>query len=404
MLHQLYAPVRFRFNKWKFKPISSIHSRRENLLGWDSRIYRISVAPIGGLNKATPMKNRKKTAGEKRVMELAQVRSRDKGSDRKLGELTLVRSWIEKRNFDWDSDMQGACWIEYRYMTPLERTELFAKEYHKSYLKAYKKANPGEDATKKNPLDPRFVANDIGVMNSLWKARIEADRAGVPYDVYLDVVMEGHLVNDKWKRPPRPNQLYGNLDLPRLRGMPTPEMIAERLCATGWDYRFFASSYQGDEDQDIAIRMLQLAVTSSTDPIATLSRFLCERKAITEQKALELFGTDLVSSARALSKEVPVTQPAPYGRYIPPCVGYPNVDDCSACEVCPISRQCLKFSGMVRDEMIRVFGTDDPRREWKKLKNRERQRRYRERQKTEDLSDLLDEQDLPDSPPNDPAA
>lgn len=333
----------------------------------------------------------KELAGFNRVKQLAEVRALPKVSDRKIGETNLVRSWIEKKQLESEPDLQGMCWLEYSYMTPLERTELFTHEYEKAYLAAYAKAFPDEDVTKKRPINPVFAANDPGVMNAMWKARAYADAAGVPYDLFFKVVMDGLLVNDKWQRPPRPNQLYGKLTLPRLQDVAASEECTKRFLAAHWDQRFFAASYRGDEVQETVLRYIKSDVAGASDPAVMLSEYLCVRKAITVQRAKELFGEELVLAARALSDEASVEQAEPMVRYIPGCLGFPDTDDGSACQVCPVRRECLGFDRKVRDDMINAFGTDDPRRQWKRDVNKNRQRRFRERQKNADWQGLVDD-------------
>lgn len=333
----------------------------------------------------------KELAGFNRVKQLAEVRALPKVSDRKIGETMFVRRWIDKKQLDYEQDLQGMLWLEYSYMTPLERTELFTREYEKAYLAAYAKAFPDEDVSKKKPINPIFAANDVGVMNALWKARAYADSEGVPYDVFFQIVMDGHLINDKWKRPPRPNQLYGKLTLPRLQDFWQSETAKERFLASDWDSRFFAASYRGDEVQEFALRSVKLNVEKAADPAQKLSEYLCEKKAITVKRAKELFGEELVLTARALSDEIPVEEGGPMPAYVPGCLGFPDTDDGSACEVCPVRRGCLQFDRLVRDDMVRTYGTDDPRRQWKQEVNRNRQRRFRERQKDADWQDLVDD-------------
>lgn len=188
---------------------------------------------------------KKDIAALNRIKALADVRAQPKASDRMIGETMLIRSWIDKKSLDAEPDLQGMAWLEYRYMTPLERTELFTLEYEKAYLAAYAKAFPDEDISKKKPINPIFVANELGVMNALWKARAYADSEGVPYDLFFKVVMDGLLVNDKWQRPPRPNQLYGKLTLPRLQEVASSPECEQRFLGADWDQRFLAASYRG---------------------------------------------------------------------------------------------------------------------------------------------------------------
>lgn len=334
---------------------------------------------------------KKEIAALNRVKALAEVRARPKASDRKIGEATLIRSWIDRKSLAAEPELQGMAWSEYSYMTPLERTELFTQEYQKAYLAVYAKMFPDEDVSKKNPINPIFAANDPGVMNALWKARAYADSEGVPYDLFNKVVMDGLLVNDKWRRPPRPNQLYGKLTLPRLQDVSSSVECAQRFLGANWDPRFFAASYRGDEVQERALRCIESDVKKAVEPARKLSEYLCEKKAITVQRAKELFGEDLVLAARVLSDEVPVERAEPMGRYIPGCLGFPDTSEISACQVCPIRRECLRFDRKVSEDMVLTIGTDDPRREWKREANKNRQRRYRERQKDADWQGLVDE-------------
>lgn len=92
-----------------------------------------------------------------------------------------------------------------------------------------------------------------------------------------------------------------------------------------------------------------------------------------------------------MSNEVPVEQAEPMGKYVPGCLGFPDTEEMSACQACSIRSQCLGFDRRVREEMVRVYGAKDPRREWKRETNKNRQRRYRERQKDADWQGLVDE-------------
>jgi hypothetical protein len=312
---------------------------------------------------------------------LADARANPNLIQRRTSELRLVRTWIEKKLWQDEPDLQELAFVQYRYMTPLARTEAFTQLYYEIYIAAYAKQFPDEDVSQKRPIDPDFARNDLGVMNALWTARAWADAQGIPYDVYLEAIITGHMVNDRWQQPPRPNQLYGKLARPRVRDLPSPKQIAERLYGEDWDRRFFAAAYRGDPVQDAAIALLRGIVLGSDDPAATLSKYLCARQAITLEAAEATFGSELVASAVAAGSSLPAESQADDRRFIPSCFGHPNPSEDTPCPTCPVNRQCLSFSDLVRDELVSVTGSDDPRKEWKKQVNRERQRRWRKGQR-----------------------
>ena len=309
--------------------------------------------------------------------------------DRLTTESRLIRTWIDAKTLAQEPSLQQLAWVEYRYMNPLQRTEAFARAYSAAYIAAYTKHFSEEDATKKRPINPVFVRNDLGVMNALWTARASADAAGMPYDLYLETVFDGHLLRDKWKRPPRPNQLYGKLAFPRTRDMPTAEQIAARLYGPGWNPRFFAEAYSGDPVQEAAITLMKDVVAKAPDPTRALELYLCDRRAVTVQRASEIFGKEAVDHAIAAGGGEPVTAPPRTASYVPACFGHPDGSEESVCMACPVSRQCVQFTRHVADDLIRVTGSDDPRKAWKRESAKLRKRRQRKREQLGDMQQTL---------------
>lgn len=324
-------------------------------------------------------------AGGKRAIQLAAARAKTTPKDRLSGKLLHIRTWIDKKTWSEEPSLQQTAWPQYRYMDPLERTELFTKAYFDAYVRAYQKYFPDADASKKRPIDPEFVRNELSVMNALWTARAHADAIGVPYDFYLDTVMEAHLANDKWHRPPRPNQLYGKLAPIRAGSFPSAE-VAKRLYGPDWDPRFQAANYNGHPAQDAAIHLLKGVVEQAANPAAVLASYLCDRKCVPVDVAESVFGPQAVEAALNLSTELPVqTGKTPRTAHLLACLGFPNPQEDSPCAVCLINSQCLKISALVRDDLIRTTGSDDPRAAWKKQAAKERQRRHRKHKKEENL-------------------
>jgi hypothetical protein len=300
---------------------------------------------------------------------------------RHIRETALARAWIDSKLLEDESALQELAWVEYRYMTPLARTELFTKMYFEAYLRVYAKRFPDEDSSKKRPCEIEFARNSPRVMNALWRARATADVAGLPYDAFLDKVLESHLIKDRWKNPPRPNQLYGKLVMPRVQGLLTNELIAERLYGDTWDTRFFAAQYRGDPVQKSALALLARIVNESEQPVEKLSEYLCDRRAITVDVASEMFGVDLTRRAIQMGGgRMPVeAEEVSIKPFVPACAGYYWGDDDSHCQFCPVRVNCAQLSERVNADVKTMTGSVDPRGDHQREKGRERQQRLRDK-------------------------
>lgn len=317
-----------------------------------------------------------KKEANRRAADLRAIR-RLTGSGRVVGELRFVRTWIDAELLAAESELESLAWVENRLLTPLERTELFARDYAAKCRRALAKAGKPVGL----PLAEDFAMNTPAEMNALWRARAEADRRGVPYDLYLDVIVDGHLNADKWRRPPRPNQLYGKLAAPRLRGRPTAEEKSVRLASMAMNAIFSANAFVGSPVQEAGLEVLRADVLAAKDPASMLAVYLVDWGMITRDRAESMFGSEMVEAAVSL-RGVP---PAPWGVAASPqwptCLGHYSNRDTAPCRTCPMVVDCKGISSEVSAELIRTTGTDNPRLAHKRRIDRERQHRHRQRKK-----------------------
>lgn len=334
----------------------------------------------------------RKLQGGRRYYQLNSARSITDGKQRIKAVNGLIRTWIEGSVLQQEPSLQEMAWVEYRYMDPLERTELFTRLYHQVYIEMTRKYFPDQDPDKKQPVELDYVRNDLGVMNALWSARAAADALGAPYDVYLHRVMEYASAQPKRKHPPRPNQLYGKLVGPLLRDVVNQDLLVERLYTKAWDLRFGANQYRGDPVQEAALQLMMQVVEGSEQPALVLSEYLCERHVVTETKAVALFGQELVEAAKEISPKMPVLAgPIAPKRHYPGCLALPDPSEDSPCARCPVVRGCVVLAKEARQDLIETTGTDDPRGAWKrhKAKIRKRRQRDKEREDSDPVKDFL---------------
>lgn len=306
-----------------------------------------------------PTGRRKKHSAElsrkaaERVAVLANIRKRLPDAQRKLGIDALTRSWIEKDQLSVEPALQESMWVQYRYMSPWERDEAFYKAYEEQ-----RRIRLGE-LYKPGPAPGELAWCSLDEINAINRARIEADRAGMPYDLYCQIVIESHMVKDKWEQLPRPNQMYGKLDMPRMRCRLTQHEIGKRLCGPDWHPRFLAKNYAGDPVQEAALQLIRQDVHGSTYKANRLRMYLRERHAITRERATQMFGTELVSEALGRLNHLPGEREA--GRYTLGCFGYHIDADGVPCPGCPLLESCKSYVAAVVEETAKLSGSEHPR-------------------------------------------
>lgn len=267
-------------------------------------------------------------------------------------------------------------------MTPLERTELFAKEFADASLHCFAKYVDRSRPARREPMSSSFEKNSVAEMNSLWKARQKADELGLPYDLFIEVLMEGKMAGDKWKQPPRPNQLLsGKHTEARLRGQPTWREVGDRLLLPHWDRRFFEPRLVDDPVQAAAMQALRNDVLRASNRPQRLAKYLGVPGLLSVDRARELFTPDLMADAEALGgfgEAGGAIQPSDYR---PACFGSRSVAKGSPCMSCPVGMACAKFRRQVTRQLVVTTGSRDPRLAHKRKVDRERQRRHRRRRK-----------------------
>lgn len=301
-----------------------------------------------------------------------------------------IRSHIPNSLLIEEPQLQGSVWVEHRYKNPLERTQEFAREYFFAYQRNFSLVGDEADSFKKRPIDPILTQNSADVVNALWRARQEADRSGLPYDLYLDRLMWTHVKNDKAKRLPRPNQLYGKLALPRVRNLMDTATLTERLCGPSWDSRFRAENFGGDTAQLEALGMIRDVVSNAEHPQATLALFLCERRAVSLEQSVEIFGKPLTFAALHAGKGVPHEGKTMDCRSATPaCFGFLASPTTEVCGFCPVQDMCGRMASRVSEKLVQETGSADPIAQRVREQGKVRQQRLRDKRKRHGMAEKL---------------
>jgi hypothetical protein len=137
----------------------------------------------------------------------------------------FAQSFIKKKWQEFDLELFGLKWFDYRFMTPLEATKEYLRVYGDVYRSIYGRTI---DITRVDflrvlsyeKLQPGLLENDPKAkanFTACWRGRQFADALGMPYKVYLEYAFTYRMRN--WQRAylPLPQHLYHEYDLERIQ-------------------------------------------------------------------------------------------------------------------------------------------------------------------------------------------
>jgi hypothetical protein len=329
--------------------------------------------------------------------DIATTRRRIRGEQhplkRRLQEIAFTREHIDKALLDEEAALNESCWLAYGYMTPLERTELFCLLYLRIFRHYFEKYRNWASAADQNPIDPELFRNDRREITSFWRARQMADEIGMPYETYLNAVMEWATTQKNRKEYPRPNQLYrveqieaALNDWERLK--PVTPMFTDE-----WDDRFFKQNPRLDPPRRKAL--LQALTTLKVSPRRdfAFANLIGRWDALSEEDARRLAERMFPDTPHLMEDALryrmephKVRTGIEFKPYQPTCLGMRETISGAPCSQCQFMQACKKARAMTDAILQSQAGSVDPVANRKREQNRNRQRRKRERDRARDLT------------------
>jgi hypothetical protein len=193
-------------------------------------------------------------------------------------------------------------WFDYRFMTPVEATRIYAVEFEKAYRASYRH----NVETRAAPFIRIFKTKDLfreekGTISGIWRGRQIADAMGIPYGIYLTLAFKARTGWWQQKHLPRPTQLYSDL---------VTEMAAE-----AWekfqDARLFYSTlpqyrnenYAGLAAQNDHHEWLLLQAAKRGGSPATLADMVYGQKILLDSKVRARFGDTISERIREYAEQ-----------------------------------------------------------------------------------------------------
>ncbi len=138
-------------------------------------------------------------------------------------------------------------WFDYRRVHHGVATEIVAQFYRNTAKLLWAKYQDIHEAEVRSFLGHGSIFELKPVeRNGLWKLRQVADRHGIPYGVYIMSAMNA-LLEDGWRRLPRPNQLYSP-DIVQLARERWTQLSLTRAFSAE-DFWFSNKCWEGHPDQ-----------------------------------------------------------------------------------------------------------------------------------------------------------
>ncbi|MGY0619873.1 hypothetical protein [Lysobacter sp. A378] len=327
------------------------------------------------------MQERHKLASERRA-----IRKEPSAIKRRTRELAIARKVVDSKSLEREPELTPSAWVAYGYLSALERTELFCEAYLDCYRRYYARYKDMSTAEEQQPIARELFNNEPSEINSFWNARQTADDIGMPYDKYLNEVMEWATAQKNRKKFPRPNQLYSASQVTGASDVWNEWHNTVALFEEGWDDRFFKQSGRLDPPRKRALMQAFTRMKKSTNPEIALANLLGRSDALSEEHARRIAITvfpdkpNLMEDAKhsvALPTKIRVA--TTFEPYLPPCLGMREDVSSGACSQCNFILQCQKARFVSNKLLLTQTGSSDPRKDKKREQDRIRQQRKRER-------------------------
>lgn len=217
--------------------------------------------------------------------------------------------YIRPKYYKWDLELFTVKWFDYRFMTPLQATVAYAKDYETVYRRVYAenvnydvaerlKFSSIENISEKMAIptlserNGKITSTQIKQeklrlkaredFSAFWRGRQIADALGMPYNIYIDAVMTKRLRNWNNKFLPRPIHLYRDVEVEYAQEK-WEEIQASRLfLAEHSAYR--NENYQNLPTQNDYHEWLFKQAELRSSPARFLARFVSEGR-LPEAKA-----------------------------------------------------------------------------------------------------------------------
>lgn len=321
---------------------------------------------------------------------------------KRLDDLIWMTRNIRSDDIARERDLLLMKWFDYRFLSPLEATELFIEAYRRQYKIAFAREVDRSRSGEVHGIRMDQFYGNAKLRTQAWRARQRADETGMTYDAYMQAsfafASRKSIVNDDGKTRARMLLSVSQLHHPNsaaeawdeFRTTFWSELLDNRVVEMPVAAAFREELYEDLPAQlDFRQKWPRIAAASSSGMVGWMQHFSHVKRQIPFEEFRSVMSADRFQSERdkldaeirhygAEPEEMPLVNSTTTWQS---CFGLITGDRSHAptCASCPVTEQCRTMQRFVNTCLTSICGTTDPVGDEKRSKGRARQAALRER-------------------------
>lgn len=278
-------------------------------------------------------------------------------------------------------------WFDYRYLHPMQATELFLDMYRNVYRQAWGMRFDISTRELKHGVAKGFLFDlKPTQITTLWQARQKADQMGLPYFLFCFYTIYHLLLKGMYKRMPQPNQLIKSGALKAAKKKWADFLSGGRVFVSRVP-QYRVENFRGDAPQNAHHEWIKQQVKNQPNPHTCIPDILASRLMSLEQ-AQKYFPKTWLELAIGETSTLPKPRKPSIedDAFLPGCASiFQSLDPKSIyCIDCPdrYRKTCEKMSQEVKKRLKATLKTTTPKDDHKRKLTRERVRKHRAKKKS----------------------
>jgi hypothetical protein len=251
-------------------------------------------------------------------------------------------------------------WFDYRFINPVTATQIFADAYWNQCCRPWSACIDGREAGETGRISMGDIFATSYELAGLWRARQTADEYGIPYNFFVQQVIE-ICKHERCTLLPRPHQL---LDPQTVKAVALAWVGHARSLIRFSKLPQYRNEAFCDHPLQRAHHDWLIYLIRQQRSSASIIGQLCFiDKVLTVERATLEFGEDKLNKARKCF--VGAAEPYSVNIFLdlhPACFAVPHAyqPNGEVCIACPKRESCRRMEGEIRAEIAYRHGTDDP--------------------------------------------
>jgi hypothetical protein len=300
-----------------------------------------------------------------------------------------------------EADLLLMKWPGYRFLSPVEATDLFIENYKEAYKMSFKRHIDKDAAEKMMPASKLKTSSNNAHYTQFWIARQCADTLCIPYELYLEFCFDfASRVTRRYL--PQPNQLVFSDKSEEAWRAKLNEAWGQDELKTAFSRMAPMIEYCLENYRDLPAQnafqkeLLMMCKNSAAHFPTFFANRVISLRQLSAASCRSVFGTELVDAAVADAKSdiedgrlsIHIYRDLETVSMMQACLGLPAIDRTasSVCQGCVQFELCTTVRKDVSQKLIATHGSEDPVGDQKRAKQRQYTAKSRAKAKMKGVS------------------